>query len=159
MHANEIKSLKKELRDAESQQLALKKEIMVLKDKLEKTRREKWVLYEIYLFLTLWSLLVFFQTHRHFLKCNAECCILTELMLGLKTVIFKNRTEQKTPHPCTEIVNFSPELFYWLTIPRYVTWVTDLQLGVSWPLKLTLHFKRAFQHFSLIWYFHLLMQN
>ncbi|XP_036236884.1 serine/threonine-protein kinase MRCK alpha isoform X8 [Molothrus ater] len=40
MHANEIKSLKKELRDAESQQLALKKEIMVLKDKLEKTRRE-----------------------------------------------------------------------------------------------------------------------
>lgn len=41
MHANEIKSLKKELRDAESQQLALKKEIMVLKDKLEKTRREK----------------------------------------------------------------------------------------------------------------------
>ncbi|NWX64158.1 MRCKA kinase, partial [Promerops cafer] len=40
MHANEIKTLKKELRDAESQQLALKKEIMVLKDKLEKTRRE-----------------------------------------------------------------------------------------------------------------------
>ncbi|CAM4539595.1 serine/threonine-protein kinase MRCK alpha isoform X4 [Caretta caretta] len=40
IHANEIKSLKKELRDAESQQLALKKEIMILKDKLEKTRRE-----------------------------------------------------------------------------------------------------------------------
>ncbi|KAM9383165.1 serine/threonine-protein kinase MRCK alpha isoform 5-T5 [Phaethornis superciliosus] len=40
MHANEIKSLKKELCDAESQQLALKKEIMILKDKLEKTRRE-----------------------------------------------------------------------------------------------------------------------
>lgn len=72
MHANEIKSLKKELRDAESQQLALKKEIMVLKDKLEKTRREKWVLYEIYLFLTLWNLLVLFQIHCHFLKCNAD---------------------------------------------------------------------------------------
>uniref|UniRef100_A0A8C3S783 Serine/threonine-protein kinase MRCK alpha n=1 Tax=Chelydra serpentina TaxID=8475 RepID=A0A8C3S783_CHESE len=41
IHANEIKSLKKELRDAESQQLALKKEIMILKDKLEKTRRER----------------------------------------------------------------------------------------------------------------------
>ncbi|XP_075451594.1 serine/threonine-protein kinase MRCK alpha isoform X5 [Ascaphus truei] len=40
LHANEVKSLKKELRDAESQQLALKKEIMILKDKLEKTRRE-----------------------------------------------------------------------------------------------------------------------
>uniref|UniRef100_A0A8D0L5F5 Serine/threonine-protein kinase MRCK alpha n=1 Tax=Sphenodon punctatus TaxID=8508 RepID=A0A8D0L5F5_SPHPU len=40
LHANEIKNLKKELRDAESQQLALKKEIMILKDKLEKTRRE-----------------------------------------------------------------------------------------------------------------------
>uniref|UniRef100_A0A4X2LFT5 Serine/threonine-protein kinase MRCK alpha n=1 Tax=Vombatus ursinus TaxID=29139 RepID=A0A4X2LFT5_VOMUR len=40
IHANEIKNLKKELRDAEGQQLALKKEIMILKDKLEKTRRE-----------------------------------------------------------------------------------------------------------------------
>lgn len=40
MHCNEIKNLKKELRDAESQQLALKKEILMLKDKLEKTRRE-----------------------------------------------------------------------------------------------------------------------
>ncbi|XP_067420939.1 serine/threonine-protein kinase MRCK alpha isoform X6 [Emydura macquarii macquarii] len=40
IHTNEIKTLKKELRDAESQQLALKKEIMILKDKLEKTRRE-----------------------------------------------------------------------------------------------------------------------
>lgn len=158
MHANEIKSLKKELRDAESQQLALKKEIMVLKDKLEKTRREKWVLYEIYPFLALWSLLILFQTHCHFLKCNADCCILAELMLGLKTVTL--RTEQKTPHPCTETVNLAPELFYWLTVPRYVTWVADLQLGVSWPLKLMLHFKPGvFWHFSFIWYFHLLMQN
>uniref|UniRef100_A0A8D2LWW8 Serine/threonine-protein kinase MRCK alpha n=1 Tax=Varanus komodoensis TaxID=61221 RepID=A0A8D2LWW8_VARKO len=40
LHSNEIKNLKKELRDAESQQLALKKEILILKDKLEKTRRE-----------------------------------------------------------------------------------------------------------------------
>ncbi|XP_030623585.1 serine/threonine-protein kinase MRCK alpha isoform X1 [Chanos chanos] len=39
-HANELKNLKKELRDAEGQQLTLKKEIMVLKDKLDKTRRE-----------------------------------------------------------------------------------------------------------------------
>ncbi|XP_068088901.1 serine/threonine-protein kinase MRCK alpha isoform X3 [Hyperolius riggenbachi] len=40
LHAAEIKSLKKELRDAESQQLTLKKEILILKDKLEKIRRE-----------------------------------------------------------------------------------------------------------------------
>nr|XP_056709922.1 serine/threonine-protein kinase MRCK alpha isoform X4 [Euleptes europaea] len=40
IHRNEIKNLKKELRDAESQQLSLKKEILILKDKLEKTRRE-----------------------------------------------------------------------------------------------------------------------
>ncbi|XP_043915519.1 serine/threonine-protein kinase MRCK alpha isoform X2 [Protopterus annectens] len=40
VHASEMKSLKKELREAESQQLTLKKEIMILKDKLEKTRRE-----------------------------------------------------------------------------------------------------------------------
>ncbi|XP_075387572.1 serine/threonine-protein kinase MRCK alpha isoform X3 [Tenrec ecaudatus] len=40
IHANEMKNLKKELHDSEGQQLALNKEIMVLKDKLEKTRRE-----------------------------------------------------------------------------------------------------------------------
>lgn len=40
LRATEIRNLKKELRDAESHQLALKKEIMILKDKLEKTRRE-----------------------------------------------------------------------------------------------------------------------
>ncbi|XP_048386634.1 serine/threonine-protein kinase MRCK alpha-like isoform X8 [Stegostoma tigrinum] len=40
LHMTEIKNLKKELRDAEGQHLTLKKEIMILKDKLEKTRRE-----------------------------------------------------------------------------------------------------------------------
>ncbi|XP_078255054.1 serine/threonine-protein kinase MRCK alpha-like isoform X5 [Rhinoraja longicauda] len=40
LHATEIRNLKKELRDAEGQHLALKKEIMILKDKLEKNRRE-----------------------------------------------------------------------------------------------------------------------
>ncbi|XP_059374503.1 serine/threonine-protein kinase MRCK alpha-like isoform X2 [Carassius carassius] len=39
-HTNELKNLKKELRESEGQQLTLKKEIMMLKDKLEKTRRE-----------------------------------------------------------------------------------------------------------------------
>uniref|UniRef100_A0A4W5P6B0 non-specific serine/threonine protein kinase n=1 Tax=Hucho hucho TaxID=62062 RepID=A0A4W5P6B0_9TELE len=39
-HANELKGLRKELRDAEGQQLTLQKEILVLNDKLEKTRRE-----------------------------------------------------------------------------------------------------------------------
>uniref|UniRef100_A0A3P8XZZ7 Serine/threonine-protein kinase MRCK alpha n=1 Tax=Esox lucius TaxID=8010 RepID=A0A3P8XZZ7_ESOLU len=42
-HANELKGLRKELRDAEGQQLALQKEILILKDKLEKTRRERCV--------------------------------------------------------------------------------------------------------------------
>ncbi|XP_061602550.1 serine/threonine-protein kinase MRCK alpha isoform X2 [Cololabis saira] len=39
-HSNELKALRKELRDAESQQLNLQKEILMLKDKLDKTRRE-----------------------------------------------------------------------------------------------------------------------
>ncbi|XP_053365253.1 serine/threonine-protein kinase MRCK alpha isoform X2 [Clarias gariepinus] len=39
-HANELKSLKKELRDADAQHLSLNTEIMMIKDKLEKTRRE-----------------------------------------------------------------------------------------------------------------------
>eukprot|EP00062_Callorhinchus_milii_P021130 gi/632977527/ref/XP_007905396.1/ PREDICTED: serine/threonine-protein kinase MRCK alpha isoform X2 [Callorhinchus milii] len=40
LHITEVKNFKKEVRDSEGQQLALKKEIMMLKDKLEKTRRE-----------------------------------------------------------------------------------------------------------------------
>uniref|UniRef100_A0A8C5I247 Serine/threonine-protein kinase MRCK alpha n=1 Tax=Gouania willdenowi TaxID=441366 RepID=A0A8C5I247_GOUWI len=39
-HSNELKALRKELRDAESQHLNLQKEILILKDKLDKTRRE-----------------------------------------------------------------------------------------------------------------------
>ncbi|CAB1418523.1 unnamed protein product [Pleuronectes platessa] len=39
-HGSELKTLRKELRDAESQHLALQKEILMLKDKLDKTRRE-----------------------------------------------------------------------------------------------------------------------
>lgn len=41
-HGAELKALRKELRDAESQHLALQKEVLVLKDKLEKTRRERY---------------------------------------------------------------------------------------------------------------------
>lgn len=41
-HSTELKALRKELRDAESQHLALQKEVLVLKDKLEKTRRERY---------------------------------------------------------------------------------------------------------------------
>lgn len=41
-HGTELKALRKELRDAESQHLALQKEVLMLKDKLEKTRRERY---------------------------------------------------------------------------------------------------------------------
>lgn len=40
-HATELKAARKELRDAEGQQLTLQKEILMLKDKLDKTRRER----------------------------------------------------------------------------------------------------------------------
>ncbi|XP_026088682.1 serine/threonine-protein kinase MRCK alpha-like isoform X4 [Carassius auratus] len=40
LHTSELKGLKKELHDAEGQHLTLQKEILMLKDKLEKTRRE-----------------------------------------------------------------------------------------------------------------------
>lgn len=41
-HNTDLKALRKELRDAESQHLALQKEILMLKDKLDKTRRERY---------------------------------------------------------------------------------------------------------------------
>ncbi|XP_051951411.1 serine/threonine-protein kinase MRCK alpha-like [Xyrauchen texanus] len=40
LHSSELKGLKKELHDVEGQHLTLQKEILMLKDKLEKTRRE-----------------------------------------------------------------------------------------------------------------------
>ncbi|KFO15303.1 Serine/threonine-protein kinase MRCK beta, partial [Balearica regulorum gibbericeps] len=40
-HVLEVKNVKKEVHDSESHQLALQKEIMILKDKLEKTKRER----------------------------------------------------------------------------------------------------------------------
>ncbi|XP_043075248.1 serine/threonine-protein kinase MRCK alpha isoform X6 [Puntigrus tetrazona] len=43
LHSSELKGLKKELRDAEGQHLTLQKEILMLKDKLEKTRRESQI--------------------------------------------------------------------------------------------------------------------
>lgn len=42
-HSTELKALRKELRDAESQQLTLQKEILMLKDKLDKIRRERYL--------------------------------------------------------------------------------------------------------------------
>lgn len=40
-HTTELKNLRKELHDSESQQLSLHKELLVLKDKLEKAKRER----------------------------------------------------------------------------------------------------------------------
>ncbi|KAE8586772.1 hypothetical protein XENTR_v10021759 [Xenopus tropicalis] len=40
-HSFEMKNIKKEIHDSESQQLALKKETLMLKDKLEKAKRER----------------------------------------------------------------------------------------------------------------------
>uniref|UniRef100_A0A1A8PX82 Serine/threonine-protein kinase MRCK alpha n=7 Tax=Nothobranchius TaxID=28779 RepID=A0A1A8PX82_9TELE len=42
-HSTELKAQRKELRDAESQQLTLQKEILMLRDKLDKIRRESQV--------------------------------------------------------------------------------------------------------------------
>lgn len=41
-HSTDMKALRKELRDAESQHLTLQKEVLMLKDKLDKTRRERY---------------------------------------------------------------------------------------------------------------------
>lgn len=54
-HITELKTLRKELRDAESQHLALQKEILMLKDKLDKTRREGYFL-DLFVFFFLFFL-------------------------------------------------------------------------------------------------------
>ncbi|CAB1342633.1 unnamed protein product [Coregonus sp. 'balchen'] len=45
-HTSELKGLRKELHDSEGQQLSLHKELLMLKDKLEKAKRERWDKYE-----------------------------------------------------------------------------------------------------------------
>ncbi len=40
-HTTELKNLRKELHDSEGQQLSLHKELLMLKDKLEKAKRER----------------------------------------------------------------------------------------------------------------------
>lgn len=40
-HVLEVKNVKKEVHDSESHQLALQKEVLVLRDKLEKSKRER----------------------------------------------------------------------------------------------------------------------
>lgn len=40
-HSTELKNLRKELHDSESQQVSLQKELLVLKDKLEKANKER----------------------------------------------------------------------------------------------------------------------
>lgn len=42
-HVLEVKNVKKEVHDSESHQLALQKEVLMLKDKLEKSKRERYV--------------------------------------------------------------------------------------------------------------------
>lgn len=43
LHSTELKGLKNLLRDSDGQHLTLQKEILMLKDKLEKTRRERYM--------------------------------------------------------------------------------------------------------------------
>lgn len=60
-HGTELKTLRKELRDAESQHLGLQKEILVLKDKLEKTRRERCFIFLFFVF-TLFAFVHYLST-------------------------------------------------------------------------------------------------
>lgn len=43
-HSTELKNIRKELHDSESQQTSLQKELLVLKDKLEKANKERYEL-------------------------------------------------------------------------------------------------------------------
>lgn len=83
-HSTELKALRKELRDAESQHLALQKEILMLKDKLDKTRRERYLIRFSPLFLFSFS---------HLIKTNVflllhSCCSagVVELVVLLHSV-------------------------------------------------------------------------
>lgn len=40
-HSTEIKNLKKEVHDSDVQHLALQKDVMILRDKLEKAKRDR----------------------------------------------------------------------------------------------------------------------
>ena len=46
LHATELKKIKAEVRDSESQCMSLQREVMILKDKVEKVRRERCVCWD-----------------------------------------------------------------------------------------------------------------
>lgn len=92
-HTNELKNLKKELRDTEAQQVSLKKEIIMLKDKLEKTRRERYNPYNT-IIISLYFKMFFIKSLCSVLNDSHVLCLvfLPFLFIVFFIFIFKNHS-------------------------------------------------------------------
>uniref|UniRef100_A0A8C9SAW2 Serine/threonine-protein kinase MRCK alpha n=1 Tax=Scleropages formosus TaxID=113540 RepID=A0A8C9SAW2_SCLFO len=119
LHAGELKGLRKELHDAEAQQLALQKEILVLKDKLEKTRRESQNEREE------------FETE-YKQKCEREKVLLTEENKKLSSELEKVSnvsslsTNRQMEEEMRELADKKESVAHWeAQITEIIQWVSD----------------------------------
>uniref|UniRef100_A0A8C9VQZ7 non-specific serine/threonine protein kinase n=1 Tax=Scleropages formosus TaxID=113540 RepID=A0A8C9VQZ7_SCLFO len=121
LHAGELKGLRKELHDAEAQQLALQKEILVLKDKLEKTRRESQNEREE------------FETE-YKQKCEREKVLLTEENKKLSSELEKlmsmfeklSSTNRQMEEEMRELADKKESVAHWeAQITEIIQWVSD----------------------------------
>uniref|UniRef100_A0A3B4DLT5 Serine/threonine-protein kinase MRCK alpha n=1 Tax=Pygocentrus nattereri TaxID=42514 RepID=A0A3B4DLT5_PYGNA len=117
LHSTELKSLRKELRDAEAQHLTLQKEILMLKDKLEKARRE---------------------SHSEREEFEAECkqkyererVLLTEdnkkLTSELEKVSYMNSSHRQLEEEMRELADKKESVAHWeAQITEIIQWVSD----------------------------------
>ncbi|XP_015247373.1 PREDICTED: serine/threonine-protein kinase MRCK alpha isoform X4 [Cyprinodon variegatus] len=120
-HSNELKALRKELRDAESQQLNLQKEVLMLKDKLDKIRRESQNEREE------------FETE-YKQKYERERVLLTEENKKLSTELDKltsmfenmSSSNQKLEEEMRELADKKESVAHWeAQITEIIQWVSD----------------------------------
>uniref|UniRef100_A0A8C2PSV5 Serine/threonine-protein kinase MRCK alpha n=1 Tax=Cyprinus carpio TaxID=7962 RepID=A0A8C2PSV5_CYPCA len=102
LHSSELKGLKKELHDAEGQHLTLQKEILMLKDKLEKTRRERYM-------------------------CDHTFCSLLFLSFQLSSMYDQlNSSHRQLEEEMRELADKKESVAHWeAQITEIIQWVSD----------------------------------
>ncbi|XP_059368449.1 serine/threonine-protein kinase MRCK alpha-like isoform X4 [Carassius carassius] len=121
LHSSELKGLEEELHDAEGQHLTLQKEILMLKDKLEKTRRESQT-----------ERVEFEMEHKQ--KCERERAHLTDENKRLASEVEKlssiyeelSSSHRQLEEEMRELADKKESVAHWeAQITEIIQWVSD----------------------------------
>ncbi|KAI5619846.1 serine/threonine-protein kinase MRCK beta isoform X2 [Silurus asotus] len=120
-HGTELKNLRKELHDSESQQVSLQKELLVLKDKLEKANKER----QIEIYESLGSLKEKFERERSLL--TEENRKLTSETDRLCTFVDKLTTQNRQlEDELQDLASKKESVAHWeAQIAEIIQWVSD----------------------------------